>query len=142
MARVTAVQVQGLIDTDSSLSAVEWAALVDPFIATATALADYVESKDSDSQLTAALLVQIEMYLAAHFYEHLDPQPAREKTGDASADFQGEFAMGLDSSKWGQTAKRLDVTGTLASLDRTRHRVSVQWLGLAPSEQTDYVDRD
>ena len=134
--RVTNEEVRALIDTgDPNLS-------VAPFIDTATALTDYVSAQDTLGMLNAALLKEIEKYLAAHFYEHLDPQYTEKTTGDAEAKFQGEFGMGLDGSKWGQTAKRLDVTGTLDSLDRPKHKVSLAWLGLPPSQQTDYVDRD
>ena len=133
--RVTNEEVRALIDADDSLS-------VAPFIDTATALTDYVSAQDTLGMLNAALLKEIEKYLAAHFYEHLDPQYIEKKTGDAEAKFQGEFGMSFDGSKWGQTAKDLDVTGTLASLSRPKHKVSLAWLGLPPSQQTDYVDRD
>ena len=135
MARVTEAQVRQIIDTDADFS-------LTPFIDTANALTDYVSSKDTNSELTAALLVQIEKWLAAHFYAIRDPQPQEERTEEASAVHQGKTELGLDLTHWGQQAKRLDVTGTLAQLDRTKHRVSVQWLGLAPSEQTAYIDRD
>lgn len=134
--RVTNEEVRALIDTgDPNLS-------VAPFIDTANALTDYVAAQDTSSMLNAALLKEIEKYLAAYAYEFLDPQYTEKKTGDAEAKFQGEFGMGFDSNKWGQHAKRLDVTGTLDSLDRPKHKVSLAWLGLPPSEQTDYVDRD
>ena len=135
MARVTEAAVRLIIDTDADLS-------LTPFIDVATALTDHVASEDSNSVLTTALLVQIEKWLAAHFYAIRDPQPQEEKTADASAVHQGRTDLGLDLTHWGQQAKRLDVTGTLAQLDRTKHRVSVQWLGLAPSEQTAYMNRD
>ncbi len=133
--RTSEVRVRAIIDDNSLVD-------IAPFIDAATAVTDYVASEDSGSALTDALLLQIESYLAAHFYEHLDPQYSSKKTGKAEAKFQGEFGMGLDSSKWGQTAKMLDVTGTLARLSKGDAVPSVSWLGLSPSEQTDYVDRD
>ena len=135
MVRVTEEQVRLLVDTDVDLP-------LTPFIDTATALTDYVASKDDNSELTDALLIQIEKWLAAHFYAIRDPQPQEEKTENASAIHQGKTELGLDGTHWGQQAVRLDVTGTLAQLNRTKHRVSTQWLGLAPSEQTTYLDRD
>ena len=51
--------------------------------------------------------------------------------------------MGFDATLYGQTAKRLDVTGYLAKLDKPdRPKAGSIWLGKAPSEQTDYEDRD
>ena len=133
--RTNEVAVRAIIDDDSAVD-------VAAFIDTAVAVTDYVASQDSAGILTTALLFQIETYLAAHFYEHLDPQYTSKVTGDAEGRFQGEFGVGLDSSKWGQTAKRMDVTGTLASMDRGKRAVTVSWLGKPPSEQIDYVDRD
>lgn len=133
--RVTQEEVRAIIDSDSELS-------LAVFIDLATAVTDYVESQDTLSQLTAAMLKEIERYLAAYSYEFLDPQYIKKTTADSSAEFQGEFGKGFESNKWGQLAKRLDVTGTLASMDRETHKASVAWLGLRPSEQTDYVDRD
>lgn len=133
--RTTEPEVRAIISADDALP-------LGSFIDTASAVVDYVVSKDTGGALTTAMLVQIEKYLAAHLYEYRDPAYASKGEGGASASFQGQFGMGLDSNKWGQMAKRLDVTGTLASMDRTKHVVGVEWLGKAPSEQTDYVDRD
>ena len=109
-------------------------------IDTATALTDYVSAQDSAGVLNSALLKEIEKNLAAHFYALLDPQYLEKKTGDSSAVFQGETGKGLDYTPWGQTAKQLDVSGTLATLGNKP--ASMTWLGLPPSEQTDYEDRD
>ena len=133
--RVTEPEVAALIETNTTLS-------LAPFIATAKALTDHVSSKDSNGLLTAALLVEIEKYLAAHFYEYRDSQYIEKKTGDASAVFQGQFGKRFDSSKWGQTALMLDVSGTLASLNSTRSKAKGSWVGKKASEQTDYEDRD
>lgn len=133
--RIQEEDVRSLIDTDSDK-------LIGPFIMTANALVDYVVTQDTDGILTTAMKAEIEKYLAAHFYEHLDPQYAQKKTGDASATFQGEWGKGLDGSSWGQTAQTLDLTGTLTAIKNGRKRVGLTWLGLPPSEQTDYVNRD
>lgn len=133
--RVTEREVREIIPNDPLVG-------VKPFIDAANALTNHVSSEDAQGLLNSALLVQIEKYLAAHFYEHRDPQYDEKKTGDAMAVFQGEWGMGLDSSKWGQTAKMLDVTGTLRALSKGVVRAGMDWLGLPPSEQTDYVDRD
>lgn len=133
--RVTEEQVREIIPTSALVS-------IKPFIDAANALTDYVSSQDSQNLLNSALLIQIEKYLAAHFYEARDPQYDEKKTGDASSVFQGEWGMGLDRTSWGQNAKMLDVTGTLRSISKGVVRVSMDWLGLAESDQTDYVDRN
>ncbi len=134
--RTTREAVRAIIETDSNVN-------VDVFIDTANTLVTYVVTKDTASVLTTALLIKIEEYLAAHFYALKDPQYEQKKTDKASATFQGKTAMGFDSTWWGQTAKRLDVSGTLAILDKEpRAKASLSWLGLPPSEQTDLVDRD
>ena len=134
MARVTEPEVAAIIQTDKTLS-------LAPFIATATALTDHVSAQDSNSVLTDALLVEIEKYLAAHFYAHRDQQYMEKTTGDARAKFQVAVEVGLASTQWGRTAVDLDVSGTLASL-KDQNRASMSWLGKTKTEQIDYVDRD
>lgn len=131
--RVTEEEVRGIVDTDENIS-------IAPFIDGATALTDYVSAQDSGSVLNAALLKEIERNLAAHFYALKDPQYLEKKTGDASAVFQGETGKGLEYTPWGQTAKDLDVSGTLATLGQKT--VGMSWLGKPPSEQTAYENRD
>lgn len=112
---------------------------LDPFIATATVLADRIDAKDGGILSTAAL-ERIEAYLAAHFYCHADQLKQSETRGRASAVYQGQTGMGLRSTQYGQAAIDLDYSGTLASLGKKA--ASLSWLGLPPSEQTDYEDRD
>ncbi len=113
------------------------------FIETATALVTEVDTCATAMGVTlsSTMLELIERWLAAHYYAHSDQLFAKKKTGDASATFQGEFGKGLDSTQYGQTAKRLDTSGCLASLDKGS-KASMEWLGLPVSEQTDYIDRD
>lgn len=134
--RVTEDEVRAIVETEEDLS-------LYPFIESANAITDYVSSKDSNSVLTTALLKEIEKCLAAHFYSRRDLPYQQKKTGEASATFQGKTGMGFDSTFWGQDAKRLDVSGCLARLDKEpRPTASAVWLGLPPSDQTDYEDRD
>ena len=135
MARVTESEVTAIIEWDGTLS-------LTPFIETANALVDYVVTQDSDSVLTDGLLKSIEKFLAAHFYAHRDQQYITKETENAKGDFQVAVKVGFNSTQWGQTAIRLDVTGTLASLDRTKHKVGISWAGYKESEQTDYQDRN
>lgn len=134
MARTTEEEVRKIIDTDSGIG-------ITPFLDVANVLTDQVSAEDDNGLLNDSLLLQIEKWLAAHFYAIRDPQYASKRTEKAEAIFQGKTEMGLDSTYWGQMAKRLDVTGYLASLD-TSKRASLAWLGLPPSEQTAYTDRD
>lgn len=115
---------------------------ITPFLDVATALVDKVSAEDSGGLLNASLLLQMEKWLAAHFYAIYDPQYSEKREENAEAKFQGKTAMGLDSTLWGQMAKRIDVTGYLAALDKGGGRIGITWLGLPPSEQTNYVDRD
>ena len=112
----------------------------------ATALTDKVSVLDAAGAdvLNDALLVQIEKYLAAHFAQSFasNQQVTTESSLGASSTFQGQTGMGLDATLFGQHAMILDVSGNLRELNEGVHTVEVDWLGLAPSEQTDYSDRD
>ena len=133
--RTTDERVRGIIETIASTNTA-------PFIEAANSLTNYVSSQDDQGLLTADLLVQIETYLAAHFYARRDPQYRSRKTGKASAEFQGiSSGPRLESTDWGQDAMLLDVTGTLSQLNKGRRLARLNWLGKAPSEQTAYVDR-
>jgi hypothetical protein len=134
--RTTDAKVRDIIETDIKVS-------VQPFIDAATALVDYVVTKDSDGILNTALLLQIETYLAAYYYAIKDGQYQSEKNESASATYQtGVSGKGLELNDWGRAAIALDVTGTLAGVSRGKLRASATWLGLPPSDQTDYIDRD
>lgn len=133
--RVEEKDVLQIIDGDVDTS-------IGPFIDMATALTDYVSSKDSRGLVTDALLVQIEKNLAAHYYSMFDPQFASKRTDDSSAKFQGEFGMHLDATRWGQAAITLDVSGTLRKLSKGVSLGTVTWLGKPRSEQINILDRD
>ena len=133
--RCTEEQVRSLVDSDDDVR-------LQPFITTANVLTDDVSAEYTGSLISAATLIEIEKYLAAHFYEHRDQALASEKTGDASGDYQGEWGKGLNGSSWGQTAMLLDKTGYLKLLSKGRRVVSIGWGGLPPSEQTAVEDRD
>ena len=134
-ARVTATDVRKIIDNDEETD-------MEPFIAAATSIVDYVVTQDTGSILNTATLKEIERWLAAHFYAAFDQLYTSKSTGGASGSFQGQFGQRIDSTDYGQRAIMLDFTGTLASLSKSKTKVSMQWIGLPPSEQTDYVDRD
>lgn len=138
MARTTEAAVSELLldnyGTDNDLS---------PFVEIATALTTRVNTCATAKgvTLTSTELELIERNLAAHFYCLSDPLYLSEKTLDASATYRGETGKALDYTPFGQTAKMLDHSGCLATLSKGQ-RATLSWLGLPPSEQTDYRDRD
>lgn len=113
----------------------------------ANALTDKVSALDSAAggaqMLNAALLIEIEKYLSAHFAQSFftNQQVTAESSLGASSTFQGQTGMGLEATFFGQHAMILDVSGNLRELNEGVHTVEVGWLGLAPSEQTDYQTR-
>lgn len=130
-------------DADGTISAATRRAM-SAAIDAANVLTDRVETEDSSSVLTAAELIQIEKYLAAHFLACHQQQYANKATEGASATFQGQFKTRLDSTDFGQRAILLDASGYLASLSQEggRQKVSAAWLGRPVSAQTEYEDRD
>lgn len=113
-----------------------------PFIRRANAITNYVVTKDISGLLTDELLYEIETNLAAHYYAKTDQQYSAKSTGGASGTFQGQTGMGFDYSPWGQDAKSLDVTGTLAMLDETAKTGSkkiakIRWIGNCPPPDYD-----
>ena len=120
---------------------------LDPFISTATALVDWLAGKDTDGDLSATMLERIEAFLSAHFYAHADQLFQSKATGGASGAFQGQTAMWLNSTQYGQTAMVLDVTGNLASqvkamADGGKPQASMEWLGKPLGDQQSYADRN
>lgn len=115
-----------------------------PFIDTANAVTDEVVTCAAGKGVSHSdtILERIEAYLAAHFYGHADQFYSEKRTENASATFQGETKMGYESTQYGQTAISLDTSGCLKAMSKGQTTLSIAWLGLPPSEQTDYADRD
>lgn len=105
--------------------------------------------QDPAITFTATELEVIERWLAAHFYQAgPDLGYSSSSTLQASASYQGKTDEGLRATFYGQMAMRLDKSGCLADIDSDAgddagpEVASGFWLGLPPSEQTDYRDRD
>jgi hypothetical protein len=135
MARTTATAVQDILgpnyDGVSSLT---------PFIDAATDIVTWLDSKDTGNDLSTATLELIERWLSAHFYAQSDPILQSKSTGRSSGVFQGQTAMGLMNTNYGQQALLLDASGNLGKRGKTKATLS--WLGKAPSTQIDFADRD
>jgi len=134
--RATIYDVQAVLETDSDID-------LYPYIKVASVLTDKVEecATDRSAALNDEQLHDIETYLAAHLYALRDPQYSSKSTQSASASFQGQTAMKLDYTPFGQMAQVLDTSGCLSAYN-VGARARAVWLGKPPSEQTDYEDRD
>jgi len=112
MARVTDAEVKEIIETDLDTT---------PFITTANTLVN--QHLASAECHTSASLKQVELYLAAHFTAHRERQHTEEKLSKAEDKYLGKAEMGLDFTQYGQTAKLLDCSGKLDSLDSRKRSV-------------------
>jgi hypothetical protein len=107
-ARVTVAQVKEIITTKVS----------DESVCAAINTAHHlVDAKVTPAGVDADLLIDIELWLSAHFVAIRDPRAESERIGDYSVNFQGKTDMGLNATTYGQQAIALDYTGTLASLN-------------------------
>lgn len=121
MPRVTQEEVKEILeaDPDRPLTA---------FIAAANNITNWLANQTSS--LTTTELKEIERWLSAHAYVHMDQMLAEEETGDAKGVYQGQFGKRLDSTQYGQMALTLDHTGNLIRLSKeTKPKASVSWLG-------------
>ena len=130
--RTNAEAVRGIIETDPALN-------LTPFIRTANVLTSWLVGKDtaenSPALLNAATATEIETYLAAHFYAYRDPLLSSKSTDRASGSFQGQTAMALNYTPYGQAAMILDPTGFLAQRSAEavaggKRKVRVNWIGV------------
>jgi len=80
----------------------------------------------STSGLSASLLKQIELNLAAHFYRMANPEIAQEAYKDAKFQYaMGKRESGFASTAWGQVALALDTSGRLKGLSKTHADIAV-----------------
>ncbi len=139
MTRTNSTDVQAILGDNYDGSKV-----LTPFIRTASILVDRVVTCAAAKGITLSSeeLQEMECYLAAHFYGHHDQMYQSRSTGKASGSFKGQTAMALDGTQYGQTAKMLDSSGCLNSISQGQGTAKMYWLGLPPSEQTPYDQRD
>jgi hypothetical protein len=103
---------------------------------------DCASSDDARTTLSDAEAEAVERYLAAHFWAVDDQQYTSKKTERAEAQFAGKWDEGFKATTFGQQAIAIDPSGCLDDMNIRKQKVGLSWLGLAPSGQTDYVDRD
>lgn len=109
MARTTSVEVEGILggnyDGSSSLTRyINAAHAITNWIAN---VCDTADVNDED-QLTL-----IETWLAAHYYQAMDPGYTSKSTGGASGSFKGQTAKYFEATDYGQRALELDLAGCL-----------------------------
>lgn len=83
------------------------------WIDAATELVDDVAA--ADSTVSDSRLKQIERALSRHFAHAQDPRVSSSQIGDSRMTVQGSTGLHLDATFYGQQAKMLDPTGTLAN---------------------------
>ena len=98
-------------NVDADVDSAVWDALV----ADANCLVDSIPEIEADCGIDKANAVA--KYLAAHFITIRDPRQKAQSTLEASDTFESDTDLGLDSSRYGQTAKLMDCTGILSKKD-------------------------
>ncbi|MHC4278355.1 MAG: hypothetical protein ACYSTI_13710 [Planctomycetota bacterium] len=106
------------------------------FIDGANALTDKVSANDTNSLLNAALLKEIERYLAAHFASRSKDErlATEEEQLDAKAKYKEHSYL--------EDARMYDLTGYLAKMEKGSIVPQAFWGGKPVSDQTLYRDRD
>lgn len=115
--RTTATEVKEILETELDDD------IVTAFIDAANEL---VTELLGTSSLSVTRLAMIEKWLSAHMVASTREQQAKsENAGGAGITYQGETAMGLDATMYGQQVKMLDTTGTLAQkIGKARARIT------------------
>lgn len=141
--RTTSAEVEAILGDNY-----DGATVMTPFIRAANVLVNWVANVcDTEAVNDSDALLEIETWLAAHFYGHHDQMLASKSTGKASGSFQGTTAMCLSSTYYGQTAMTLDASGCLAKRSKeaeegARRVVGMTWLGSTNTEARGYPDTD
>lgn len=96
---------------------------VTPFIKTANTLINDVLAEDiEDGNVSAAELIQIELWLSAHFVAIREPRAMSRSTGESSVKYHGQTGKGLESTPYGQQVMIIDSTGKLADRGKSQKR--------------------
>lgn len=108
---ITTDDVKDIICVSDSIPAAKLDALVD----TAKCLVDSLPDIELECGIDKAN--EVAKYLAAHLFTFVDPRQMEQSTLEASEKFESNTGIGLNNSKYGQTAKLLDCTGGLEKRD-------------------------
>jgi hypothetical protein len=127
--RVTPEEVEAILETKLT------DACLDPFIAAAHQLVEdrlsgktYTGPTGAEVTISEASMTEIERWLAAHFASMWDKRTATDTVGPGTFEYEGETAMRLDFTRYGQQAIILDPTDCLAELgDPDTATVSFVW---------------
>ena len=124
--RTTNALVEGIIEVESAI-------VLTPFIAAANHLVNQC-CTDLDEDYTAAELITIETWMAAHVYTVREMRAESEKAGPVSEKKQSKVDLGFATSHYGQMAMTLDYKGRLAQLNEKIKKgisnvVGVIWYG-------------
>lgn len=122
--RTTAEAVAKIIDVEDEDD-------LDPFIEPANML---VTDVCTSSGYSDAKLEIIERWLSAHFYAILRPRNFLEQVDTLREQIESKIDLGLNVTRYGQQAMRLDTAGNLAALNNKMKeivvsRMSITWLG-------------
>jgi len=124
--RTTDALIRGILDVDTAITD------LDPFILIAN---EIVTEVCSDSSYTAARLVIIETWLAAHFTAIRDVRRDTERVGTVSEVYQYKVDLNLHQTQYGQQAMLIDTAGNLAALSKKMtdgidtSNVGATWVG-------------
>jgi hypothetical protein len=129
MARTTAASVKEIVKIRSSVPDTK---ALNRGITTANLLVSRIVAPNYDEDnedADAALLVEIETYLAAHFFCIFKPRRLMEMAGKVQQTIESRVDLGLRVTRYGQQAIILDVSGALAGLADGKVAVGIKWLG-------------
>lgn len=127
MANVTADDVKELVDSIPST-----VTNLDPFLEAAYLLCT---EELAGEGLSDARLLQIELWLSAHFAAITYTRAANEKADVVGQSYMHKLGLNFNVTMYGQQALLLDTSGTLAALQdqagKGKKRVRVRWLANA-----------
>lgn len=115
--RASAAEVKEIIDTALSEAA------VGPFLTVANLLVDRVEAAITSAgweAYSAALLKEIERWLAAHFVAVRDPRISMSVVGAGQTRYHGQSKIRLDHTPYGQQVMLLDHYGVLSQMSESQ----------------------
>jgi len=112
MARTTYAAVKEIMDNCTISDEI-----VDRYITVASALITEVFEDDTD--MSDTLLTAIEQWFTAHMLAvSLHRSTSKEKVGDVSVEYTGQFRENLSSTPYGQMVMQLDFTGKMANIGK------------------------